>query len=469
MLRTLFISIIFIIPYAVKAQDTSSVFTPEKFLWLVQNYHPLVKQAELLKAKGESTIRRARGSFDPQLFTYFDNKYFDDKTYHRLLNSGLKIPTWFGVEVNAGFDQNRGIFLNPENNVPNSGLVYGGVSVSLGQGLIIDNRRAVLKQAQIYAESTLAEQNAMLNDLYFNAFSQYWDWVKSWHQMQVYETSLDLAQTRFEAVKQSYLFGENPAIDTLEAYIQVQNRQMNRNQYRLTYQNTTLELSNYLWGEDLTPLEVTDKLIPPDFKDISELNPIPKDTLNILLANLEESNPRLQLFDYQLRSFDVEQRMRKERLKPRVNVNYNVLNEPVGANIAADLSMQNYKWGLEFSFPLFLRKERGDIALTKLKITDTQLSREQANLDIKNKVEQYFNSQNTAFNQVELYTNAVENYYKLLEGEREKFNNGESSLFLINSREIMAIDAELTLIKLQTNYQKARLGVYWATGLLGKE
>jgi len=57
----------------------------------------------------------------------------------------------------------------------------------------------------------------------------------------------------------------------------------------------------------------------------------------------------------------------------------------------------------------------------------------------------------------------------LLEGEREKFKNGESSLFLINSREIMAIDAELTLIKLQTTYEKDRLGIYWAAGMLRDE
>lgn len=453
--------------FAVKAQDTAGVFTIDKYTWMVQNYHPMVKQAELLKAKGENTISQARGNFDPQIFTNFDQKYFDDKTYYQLLNSGLKIPTWFGLELKTGYDQNRGVFLNPENNLPNGGLVYGGISLPIGQGLVIDTRRATLRQAQIYAEATVAEQNAMLNDLYYDALSQYWEWVQSWQQLQVYETSLALAQERYEAITQTYFLGDIPAIDTLEAFIQVQNRQMNRDQHLLTYQNTTLELSYYLWGDNLVPLEITENLKPADFNNVNVSNPIPKDTLNALLSILEERNPELQLYDYQLRSFEIEQRVRRDQLKPKINLNYNLLNEPIGSNVAANLSMQNYKWGVEFAFPLFLRKERANLALTKIKINDTELGRTQKSLEIKNKVEQYFNSQNTAFSQVQLYTNAVENYYKLLEGEREKFDNGESSLFLINSREIMAIDAEITLIKLQTTYQKDRIGMYWAAGLLG--
>jgi len=224
-----------------------------------------------------------------------------------------------------------------------------------------------------------------------------------------------------------------------------------------------------LWGDNLIPLEITENLKPADFNEVNIANPFPIDTLNTLLANLDNLNPELQLYDYQLRSFEIEQRVRRDQLKPRININYNLLNEPIGSNVAANMSMQNYTWGLEFAFPLFLRRERANLALTKLKIVDIELDRKQKSLGIKNKVEQYFNSQNTAFSQVQLYSSAVENYYKLLAGEREKFNNGESSLFLINAREIMAIDAEITLISLQTTYQKDRLGMYWAAGLLGND
>jgi hypothetical protein len=49
-------------------------------------------------------------------------KQFKDTEYYSILNSSFKIPTWYGIEIKAGFEQNEGYYLNPENTVPNAGL-----------------------------------------------------------------------------------------------------------------------------------------------------------------------------------------------------------------------------------------------------------------------------------------------------------------------------------------------------------
>jgi hypothetical protein len=72
----------------------------------------------------------------------FDKKQFKDTEYYSILNSSFKIPTWYGIEIKAGFDQNEGYYLNPENTVPNAGLTSLGISVPLGQGLFINQRMA---------------------------------------------------------------------------------------------------------------------------------------------------------------------------------------------------------------------------------------------------------------------------------------------------------------------------------------
>jgi hypothetical protein len=64
----------------------------------------------------------------------FDKKQFKDTEYYSILNSSFKIPTWYGIEIKAGFDQNEGYYLNPENTA-NAGLTSLGISVPLGQGL----------------------------------------------------------------------------------------------------------------------------------------------------------------------------------------------------------------------------------------------------------------------------------------------------------------------------------------------
>lgn len=454
-------------PFLTLAQEAQpAVFTQEQFLWYVKNHHPVSVQGELLLRQGESAVQKARGDFDPVIQADLNQKYFDDKTYYSLLGAGLEIPTWYGIELKTGFDQNRGDFLNPQNNLPEGGLWYAGISIPVGQGLFIDERRAVLKQARIFAESTQAEQQRIMNDLFFEAIRKYWMWSEAWNQLQVYETSVELAITRYNGVRQSYLLGDLPAIDTLEAFIQVQNRQMKRNEYQLIYQNLTLELSNYLWLENNTPLVITDNLRPPRMQ--LEVRPgiLPADTLQELLVGLYENHPEMQLYGYKLASMEVEKRLKREELKPTINLDYNALFGSTSAESLAANFPNDYTWGLQFNFPLFLRKQRGDLKLTRLKIQQTEIGRQQKLLELQNRVRSYYNEQLNLVGQVTLFSDAVNNYEQLLQGEQKKFSSGESSLFLINSRETSLIDAQLKLVELIARFRVAEKGVIWATGTL---
>lgn len=453
----------------IQAFDSSKVFTIDQLKWYIEEYHPVSKQAQLLSKQGESTLKSAKGAFDPLLFSSLDQKQFNGKQYYNILNSGLSVPTWFGIELGADYKRNNGVFLNPENNLPTNGLWSAGVSVPVGQGLLMDKRRAVLKQAKVFYQSTEAHRNRMMNNLYFEAIGQYWEWTAAWNQYQVYEESVRLAQERFDGIKRSFILGDVPAIDTLEAYILVQNRMMNRNQSFLLYQNATLELSNYLWYEGNIPLEITSSLTPPDSDELKNLPHVTLDSLQISLQNIIETHPEMQLYKYELNHLDIEQKLKKEGLKPQLDFNYNFINEPVGANVFDDITLQNYKWGFDFSFPIFIRKARGDLQLTRLKIQETQLKQGQELLKLQNKVKQYYNEQINLKNQVELYTDAVENYSTLTNAERQKFDLGESSVFLVNSRETKLITANLKLIELQSKYFKAYYGFQWAGGILYSE
>lgn len=460
--------VIAVLPLQVFGQDQDTkTFTQADFLFFVNKYHPLMKQANLLARMGESTVRNARGGFDPYLYGNLDQKYFKESEYYDILGSGLKIPTWYGIELKAAYERNEGVFLNPENTVPADGLWSAGASITLGKGLFIDKRRATLKQAKIFAESTIAQQRVLVNDFYFEAIKEYWKWAETWNQLKVYQDALDLAKVRFEAVKQSYILGDKPAIDTLEAFIQVQNREMNRNESRLQYQNKTLELSNFLWFENNTPLQITDSLVPPLFSnlDISQTI-IYNDSLQTILENLSQDHPQLQLYDYKLSTLDIERRLKAESLKPKINLNYNLLNEPQGGDYIDNFALENYKWGVEFSFPILLREARGNLQLTKIKIQDTEYLQQQKGLEIRNKVLQYYNEQQNLLRQVNLYTKAVNNYNNLLLGERQMFDAGESSLFLINRREVSLISAQIKLMQFISKYNISYNGVYWAAGRL---
>ena len=87
-------------------------------------------------------------------------------------------------------------------------------------------------------------------------------------------------------------------------------------------------------------------------------------------------------------------------------------------------------------------------------------------LYLQNNVRNYFVQQNNLRDQVVLYRDAVENYGRLLQAERDKFELGESSLFLINSRERMYIQVRLKLAELISKFNISKSGLQYAGGVL---
>lgn len=448
------------------AQDSIVVFTPENFVSLVRANHPIVKQYNILVEKGEKTVLREKGNFDPYLFSDIDQKYFDSKQYYNLFSSGLKVPTWFGADFKLGLDQSSGTYINAENKLPNSGLVYLGVSMPVLQGFWINERRTIIKQANVFAKSTEAERINLVNDLMYEAIATYWEWYNACEKLKVFENAVRIAQQRFQAVKSSYQLGDRPAIDTLESFIQLQNRIFGRNQAMIEKNNATLQLSNYLWNDKEEPLEAQANLAPISEQMWNQKPFVLPDSLNKSSKDLALQHPAVSLYEFKYEIARLDKRWKQEKLKPKLNINYNLLNEPVGSEWIGTFSPNNYKWGVDFSFPVFLRKERGDLQLANLKMMEIDYSREQKILEISNKIDQYKNELKMTQQQNVLFTQLVQNYEGMWKAERRNFDAGESSLFLVNAREMAYIDSQLKYIELQAKLNKSAAALIWSMGQL---
>src|SRR5690606_24283872 len=75
------------------------ILTRDAFVRMVLENHPMARQAALRPELGEAALRSARGGFDPMATAAYDEKQFDDKNYFQLFDAGLKVPTWYGVEL----------------------------------------------------------------------------------------------------------------------------------------------------------------------------------------------------------------------------------------------------------------------------------------------------------------------------------------------------------------------------------
>lgn len=457
-MKQLFTGILILLSGMVTAQENpaSSILTLAEYLGYVKSYHPLVKQANLIINESEAKLLKARGAFDPKLAVDYDRKEFQTAEYYDKLNATFKIPTWYGVELKANFEENSGAFLNPEASLPDDGLYSVGVSVALARGFLINKRMAALKQAKLFTGQAEADRQLLVNAILYEASTAYFNWLRSYNEKEVYASFLTNAKMRFDGIKRSYETGERPAIDTLEARITLYNRKLNLEKARITYIKSSLELSNYLWINDI-PVEIEGAVIPDP--ETMEYIDATLSTSQFNMENFElENHPKLRSLDYKYQSLLINKRLTVNQLLPQIDIQYNVLSQT--PDVPNSFNSATYKSGLTIRFPLFLRKERGDLKLAKLKLQNTDFEINTTRVTLKNKIDAITQELESFILQNSLTISIVSDYEVLLRAEERKFNLGESSLFLVNSRELKLIDAKLRAITLENKYLNAKASLF---------
>tara|TARA_B110000971_G_C19685313_1_gene352952 strand:- start:135 stop:608 length:474 start_codon:yes stop_codon:yes gene_type:complete len=147
-------------------------------------------------------------------------------------------------------------------------------------------------------------------------------------------------------------------------------------------------------------------------------------------------------------------------LLPKLDLQYNFLTE--NSNQINTFNTNNFKGGIKFSMPLFLRKERGDLKLAKIKIQDINFENESTKVIITNKVNAIQQELQSYGLQTAYTENIVRDFGVLLRAEERKFFLGESSLFLVNSRESKLIDSKLKAIELENKFFKTKANLFKA-------
>lgn len=446
MRNSLFILLSLLTLFSGVAQSSiDTVLQFNEFLAYVKTHHPVVKQANLIINESESELLKARGGFDPKVEMDYDRKTFKNTDYYDKLNATFKIPTWYGIDFKANFEENQGEFLNPELTVPDDGLYSAGVSFSVGQGFLINQRMASLKQAKLFINQAKVDRDIQVNLILYEASLAYFEWLEAYNDTRIYESFLINAQTRFAGVKRNVEVGEIAAIDSVEARLTVYDRRLNLEQSRINLLKAKLELSNYLWINDI-PVELQDSIIPDVNPDNLVDSALGVSDLDLLEFDVE-NHPKMQSLNYKFEILDIERRLKANMLLPKIDLQYNFLSQT--PDVASTFNTSAYKSSVSIRMPLFLRKERGDLQLAKLKLQDTQFEIQSSKVTIYNKVKALKNELESLTVQNSITTEMISDYERLVEAEERKFDIGESSLFLVNSRESQLISIKLKANQLQ--------------------
>ena len=447
-MKNLFLVFLFFGLAAMAQEGPSNEFTYNEFLGYVKKYHPLVKNANLEINKAQANLMMARGGFDPKIDVDFSKKQFKDTEYYSILNSSFKIPTWYGIEIKAGFDNNEGVYLNPENTVPNQGLTSFGISVPLGQGLLINQRMADVRKAKMQLQLSEAERKLQAIAVLYDASLAYFNWKKNFNEVELYKQYNINAQIRFKGIQSLIAQGDKPAIDSVEAGIIVKNRALNLEDSTLKLAKAKLEMANFLWLENNIPFELSDALIPETQLEFTIQESLR--TNDLLNTDFTITNhPKINALQSKIDMLNVDRKLKANMLLPKIDVGYSYLSEP---SYIDNYKFQDYKIGLDFYFPLFLRKERGSLKLAKLKVQETEFILNLEKLQLTNKINAQKMEIVSLLKQKELIKSLVKDNLIMLNSEERLFSFGESSLFLINTRENNLVIAQLSSIALENRF-----------------
>ncbi|MBO0948030.1 TolC family protein [Fibrella forsythiae] len=443
------------------------VFSAADFFGAVIQFHPIVKQAALFSEEARTEIMQARGAFDPKITSYFDRKEFGADLYYNRWQTGLSVPIMpAGIDLKLGYDRAIGERVNPEVRTPLTGLVLVGVSVPVGQSLLIDGRRTALRQAQLGINLAEADRRKQVNKTLYDAAKAYWEWYLAYRSYQLVNEGFQLADVRFAATRQRALIGEVATIDTTEALITVQDRLVQRQQAEVDLQNARLNLSVFLWAANNQPIDLPANVVPQSA--VSE--PISDELVQTLLSQAVQQHPELLKLDAKTGQNQLEERLRRALIQPQVNLSANLLSQTPNLMQGYDwnsyyaFGLSNHKIGLDVVMPLFLRKERGKLRQVQVKGQQLTLERQQTVRDIQNDILAARNEMVNLNQQILVQQQTVANQRRLVQAEQQRFALGESSLFLVNSRESKLIDLGVKLEELRTKYKKAIAALWYAAG-----
>lgn len=429
---------------SLSAQQTLTL--EEAMNWALAN-HPIADMATAVEAQGAAALLQSKGAFDPKIAGSFDRKQYLGTEYFNYGNAGVEWQSPYAIKVMGGYEFADGVYLNDERFLSSGDQTYLAVKLPLLQGLITDAARIDRRRGDVALERQRALADVIRNELRYDLAVRYAEWRFTERALAINRETEELLEIYLDNTRQLFQQGDKPAVDTLEASVYLGTQRLATRQAAVDAQLAALAFSELYW-----PLEpgTTPEAIGPELLALPELPEWP-------LTQPDLRDLQLLVTDYQL-----QQRLKREKLKPKLDVSYyllgNGLELPAQGEGGGGFFDRAYKVGATASYPLFNRKARGGVEEGRLKIVEgeAKLAAKQQSLTVK--ADAYRNALNAYSDQLDDAEDLVAQNQSLLAAERELFRLGESTQFLLNVRQQNLQKAMLVREKIRFSRNKSMLG-----------
>lgn len=432
----------------------SPTLTFDNIIDSVKDNHPDIISAKLEKQIASSKRLEVQGAFDPSINSRNSYNHFNSSSAPGVEQSAftsdtsLDVLTRQGARLGLGAKYAEGDIKTPISPTGDTGEYYIKLQIPLLRDSINNSSNIKEKSAklnEIIAEFLFYRTQLRVMESASNA---YWDWVAAKKILDVENGLRDLINGQVAFVKSQADLGNLPQIASVEAERELQSRIGKVNSSLRTLQNSTINLSKFMWDQNGHPSAMPLASQVP--KVIAEPQPLSNETIQEAKLHSLTARPEFQALELSRDISRLEHKLAKNQILPRLDAYINQGIETGENSIGPTLEA-----GLNISIPLRVRSAKGQMQQAELKIKQLNLQERQLIQNVFMEIEDTASQINTAYSRYIAANNEYQLSQKLEDAEREIFAQGDSTLFVVIRRQRDTVLAQTELIKTIADYYKA--------------
>jgi cobalt-zinc-cadmium efflux system outer membrane protein len=451
------LAVVLVLAAAPSTARAQAALTPHDVLRAVDRALPLIEQARRDVDAAAGDLVSARGAFDLSLSA--TGRRLDGEYGNSRLTTMLEQPlTTWGATAYGGYRAGRGTFADYDGKAETtgSGEILAGLEVPLLRGRAIDGRRAGTATAELGVERASRQLDAVRLGHLTAALSSYWDWVAAGRQLAVARALLTLAEVRDTQLVDAVALGQIAAIERTDNLRAIFQRRSALASAQRLFEQAAIDLSLYYRGADGAPVRPSLDRLPPLPTAAAGAEPDEAAEVAGALARRPDVQARRLSRDRQR----VELRFAENTQLPTLDF-FSEVGRERRESIKGGNSLEV---GLTFSLPVQRRKAIGQTLKAQAALSRADLDLRWVEDQVRAEVQDALSAVRAAAAIRDAVSDEVEVARELERLERDRFDLGDSTQFLVNLRELAAADAAVRDIRAHTDYEKALARLDRATG-----
>jgi outer membrane protein, heavy metal efflux system len=414
-----------------------NVLTLEEVIASVDKHYPPLVAAMREKNIADADVLSALGRFDLVARARNDQNRLGFYDYQGTDISVEQALQYQGLSYTAGWNRGSGEFPSYLGGsvTRSTGEYRAGIRAPLFRDRAIDPRRADQQRLAIIQLAT----------------RRYWDWVSAGLRYKVAQEVLDIAEARDKQLREAARLGQIPDFDVLDNERIILQRRSQLVEAERLQQLSALDLSLFYRDDSGNPAIAGLDRVPAGFPPP---RPLDVEQLQRDIESALARRPEVARFAQQKTQVDVERRLAKNQMMPNLDFGLTYFQDTGRTNLKL-AGPQELRTSLTFELPLQRRAAGGRLASAEARLSQLN-QRERFQRDqVVTEVRDAYSAVITAQKRVEVLRSEVITTKRVEDGERTRFDLGDTNLFTLNLRELATAEAEIREVNAYADYYRA--------------